>query len=222
MTRMAKGVLIIVLALDVFVLGGCAFNSVESAPRSGSPPSTPALVPAQHVQVSSACSLPPAAPSPDSNPQVGDIPDTQVFVTYQSSSAGYQLQVPEGWARATSGTDVSFVNKLDGVQISLMHASIAPTARSVSTNQAVALEQSKQAVRDMCVQDLRLHNRPAVLMVYTSNSDPDPVTGKQVPLENNAYLFFQAGKLATLRLWAPLGADNVDQWKLISRSFKWV
>src|SRR5215469_76297 len=131
MTHMAKGVLIIALALDMFVLGGCAFNSVESTPSSGPPPPTLAPVPAQHVKVSSACSLPPAAPSPDSNPQVGDIPDTQVFVTYQSSSAGYRLQVPEGWARATNGTDVSFVNKLDGVQISLMHASIAPTARSV-------------------------------------------------------------------------------------------
>jgi len=69
---------------------------------------------------------------------------------------------------------------------------------------------------------VQLHGKPAVLMVYTSNSDPDPVTGKQVRLENNAYLFFKNGKLATLRLWAPLGADNVDQWKLISRSFRWV
>jgi hypothetical protein len=47
------------------------------------------------------------------------------------------------------------------------------------------------------------------------------VTGKQVRLENNFYLFLKNGKLALLTLWAPLGSDNVDQWNLIANSFKW-
>ena len=34
-------------------------------------------------------------------------------------------------------------------------------------------------------------------------------------------LFWKDGKLATLRLYAPYGADNVDQWRLMSRSFRW-
>lgn len=222
--RIGNGKFFILLALSLFVFAGCGTNNTSPTTTNASPgvSSTPTPATTQRVRISKACSLPPPAPSPDSNPQVGDIPDTQVFVTYASSSGGYQLEVPEGWARSTSGTKVSFVEKLDGVQVSLAKASLAPTANSVSTNQAVTLEQSGQAVRNVCLQDLRLHGKPAVLMVYTSNSDPDPVTGKQVRLENNAYLFFKNGKLATLRLWAPLGADNVDQWKLISRSFRWV
>jgi len=233
--RIGNGKFFILLALSLFVFAGCGTNNTSPTMTNTSPgvsstttntspgvSSTPAPATTQHVRISHACSLPPAAPSPDSNPQVGDIPDTQVFVTYASSSGGYQLEVPEGWARSTRGTEVSFVEKLDGVQVSLAKASLAPTANSVSTNQAVTLEQSGQAIRNVCLQDVRLHGKPAVLMVYTSDSDPDPVTGKQVRLENNAYLFFKNGKLATLRLWAPLGADNVDQWKLISRSFRWV
>jgi hypothetical protein len=62
---------------------------------------------------------------------------------------------------------------------------------------------------------------PVVQLDYTSNSEPDPVTSKQVRLENNAYLFYKNGKLATLTLWAPLGADNVDQWQQMAQSFRW-
>ena len=31
----------------------------------------------------------------------------------------------------------------------------------------------------------------------------------------------KSGKMAILILWAPIGADNADQWKLISESFRW-
>jgi hypothetical protein len=238
MTRVANGILFTVLALSLFLFSGCGGSSAP--PSTSSPPtstslttsSTPANVPPTtsststptstlNVKVSSSCSLPPAAPSPDSQNQAGDIPDSQVFVSYQSSLGGYQLQVPEGWARTTNGTDARFVSKLDGVQIFTTNASNAPTADSVSTNQAV-LAQLGHEVRDVCAQNVQVHGKPAVLIVYTSNSDPNPVTGKQVRLENNAYLFFHAGKLATLTLWAPLGSDNVDQWRFMSGSFKWV
>ncbi len=235
MTRALKTPLVILLALSVFVLAGCAFTGGSSTPKStssavlstpNSTPSTASSTPSsaatQQVRISNACTLPPPSSSPDSAPQVGDIPDSQVFVTYNSVPGSYQLQVPEGWARTTNAADVSFIQKLDGLQVSLSYASAQPTADSVSKNQAVALEQSGKAVRDVCVQNMKIHSATVVLMVYTSESAPDPVTGKQVRLENNAYLFFNNGKLAILTLWAPLGSDNVDQWNLISRSFKWV
>jgi hypothetical protein len=60
-----------------------------------------------------------------------------------------------------------------------------------------------------------------VLIVYTSNSEPNAVTNRQIRLENNRYLFFKAGKIVTLDLSAPVGADNVDQWKLMAESFHW-
>jgi hypothetical protein len=62
----------------------------------------------------------------------------------------------------------------------------------------------------------------AVLIKYTSNSQPNAVTNKQVRLENEAYVFFKNGKTATLTLWAPQGADNVDQWQRMAKSFRWL
>jgi|UPI0005857CE5 hypothetical protein len=161
------------------------------------------------------------AVAPEKNPP-GDIPDTQVFVNYRSTIGGYQLEVPEGWARQTKGSDVSFIDKLDGVQIAIANATTATTANTVKTQQISQLEKSSRAVKVASVKDVTLPSGRAVLIEYTSNSDPDPVTGKQVRLENNYYLFFQHNKLATLRLYAPQGADNVDQWQRISHSFKWM
>ena len=36
-----------------------------------------------------------------------------------------------------------------------------------------------------------------------------------------ALLFFKDGKLATLDMAAPQGADNVDDWSLMANSFLW-
>jgi hypothetical protein len=83
------------------------------------------------------------------------------------------------------------------------------------------LQRSGRAVQVNSVQAVQLPAGAAVQVDYASNSDPDPVTGKQVRLENNAYLFYNNGKLATLTLWAPQGADNVDQWQQMAQSFRW-
>jgi hypothetical protein len=142
-------------------------------------------------------------------------------VVFASPSGGYLLQVPEGWARTDNGADVRFVSKLDGVQVAITSASTAPTAASVQASQVADLQRSGRAVQVNKVQDVQLPSGSAVLVDYSSNSDPDPVTGKQVRLEDNAYLFYKDGKLATLVAWAPQGADNVDQWQQMAQSFRW-
>jgi hypothetical protein len=142
-------------------------------------------------------------------------------VVFASPSGGYLLQVPEGWARTDNGADVRFVSKLDGVQVAITSASTAPTAASVQASQVADLQRSGRAVQVNKVQDVQLPSGSAVLVDYSSNSDPDPVTGKQVRLEDNAYLFYKDGKLATLVVWAPQGADNVDQWQQMAQSFRW-
>lgn len=157
--------------------------------------------------------------APEKNPP-GDIPDSQVFVRYVSPS-GYELETPEGWARSLEGSDVTFRNKLDGVKVALTSEAAPPSVKSVRDNQAQLLKKSGRAVQIRCVQETQLPGGKAVLLVYDANSDPDPVTGKRVRLEENGYLFYKNGKLATLTLWAPLGADNVDQWKRIAGSFRW-
>jgi hypothetical protein len=215
MTSDRKHALIVLLALCVVILVGC--GGANSAPSTSTPSTSP--VGTQQGSASAEQPIPAINPTQASG---SDIPDTQVFVTYTSSQGQYQLDVPEGWAQKTSGTDVNFVSNLNSLQVTLTNATTRPTASSVRNDQAVTLQHTGRAIRDVQVQDVQLPNGPAVLITYTSNSDPNPVTNKQVRLENNRYLFFHNGKLAILTLSAPVGADNVDQWARIARSFKWV
>ena len=202
------------LALSPVLLSGCGASNTAT---NAIPPASPVSSSTQPSPISEiVASEPPVAP--EKNPP-GDIPDTQVFVTYSSQSGGYKLKVPEGWARQTHGKNVSFINKLDGVKVEIAPSATAATAK---TQQVAQLKKSGRAVKILNVKDVKLPSGPAVVVEYTSNSEPEPVTGKQVRLENNNYLFFNHGKLAILRLWAPQGADNVDQWQLISRSFRWL
>ncbi len=207
--------LFLVTSTLLTAVGGC--RTVTAPPRApvATPPSEPAS-PAQEKPLQTASERP---VEPERNPP-GDIPDTQVFVEYVSSAGGYGLKVPEGWARKTADPDVSFSDKLDGVSVTVTREA-APSVASVMASQVAALKKSGRAVHVQVVKNVHTQNGSAILVDYQSNSDPDPVTGKQVRLDNNEVLFHRQGKLATLRLWAPVGADNVDQWKLMSDSFRW-
>lgn len=159
------------------------------------------------------------AVAPEKNPP-GDIPDTQVFVDY-TSSAGFTMKVPEGWARSENANGVSFVDKLDGVIVTISDAATAPTSASIITEYVPNMESQGRAITIDGVKSVQLPAGPATLIAYSSNSEPNPVTNKQVRQENNRYLFHKGGKLVSLDLYAPLGADNVDQWQLMSQSFRW-
>ena len=156
--------------------------------------------------------------APEKNPP-GDIPDSQVFITYSGSS--YALKVPEGWARTVAGPNVSFASKLDGVSVTLTPAATVPTLHWVKTQYVPDLIKTGRAVKVTAVSAETLPGGPAIRIDYTSNSEPNAVTMKQIRLENARYLFFKSGSLAALDLYAPAGADDVDQWQLMSRSFAW-
>lgn len=156
--------------------------------------------------------------APEKNPP-GDIPDSQVFIVYAAD--GYALKVPEGWARTVTEPNVSFTSKLDGVSVTLTPAATAPTLDWVKAQYVPDLIKAGRAVEVKGISVETLPGGPAIRIDYTSNSEPNAVTMKQIRLENARYLFFKAGALAALDLYAPAGADNVDQWELISRSFEW-
>jgi len=161
------------------------------------------------------------AVAPEVNPP-GDIPDTQAFVKYSNTTGAYQLEVPEGWARTEAAGDVTFVNKFDGVGVAVTPATVAPTAASARANEAKQIQSQGKAVTINNVSEASLPGGKAVVIKYTSNSDPNPVTNKRVRLENIAYIFYKNGKEATLSVWAPQGADNADQWNRMSKSFRWL
>lgn len=150
----------------------------------------------------------------------GDIPDHQVFVAYKSP-LGFALQVPEGWSRADRPDGARFTDKYNIIDVSVAQNGTAPTAQSVQSHQAAELAASGRAVKIASVKDVKLKHWPAVRIAYSSNSDPNPVTNKQIRLEHERFIFFKDGKTATIDFAAPLGADNADQWQLMSNSFQW-
>ncbi len=159
------------------------------------------------------------AVAPEKNPP-GDIPDSQVFITY-TSDATYHLRVPEGWARSVSGADVRFVDKLDTVDVTLGKSPAKPDVAWAKKTYVPQMQVQGRALTVSDVKQVTLPAGAAVEISYSLNSEPNAVTGKQIRLEAKRYLFSRSGTLAALDLTAPYGADNVDQWRLMSRSFGW-
>ncbi|HEY2892053.1 MAG TPA: hypothetical protein VGJ31_15565 [Dongiaceae bacterium] len=157
--------------------------------------------------------------APEANPP-GDIPDSQAFVPY-TSPLGFAFSVPEGWARTDRAAGAHFADKYDDLDISIASAPTASTLQSVRASDVAALKKTGRAVEIVGVKSVTLPAGKAALISCKSNSAPNQVTGKQIRLENDRYLFFKAGKMATLDMSAPAGADNVDQWKLMAESFRW-
>jgi hypothetical protein len=157
--------------------------------------------------------------APEKNPP-GDIPDSQVFVTY-SSPLGFALKVPEGWSRTDSASGVAFADKYGRIDVSVADAAAGPTAATAKTGAAAELEKTGRAVKITSVKDVTLPAGRAVQIMFAANSEPNSVTGKQIRLESERTLIFHAGKLAAITFSAPAGADNADQWKLMADSFRW-
>ena len=146
--------------------------------------------------------------------------DTQVFVTYHSPR-GFSLEVPEGWARSATRNGVRFVAKLDGIVIGVRNAKAAPTVAEARKTAVKQLERTGRAVRVSAVRRVHLPAGDAIKIVYSDNSAPNPVTGKQVREERWRFLYYRHGQQVAVDFYAPYGADNVDQWHRMSRSFKW-
>jgi hypothetical protein len=160
-----------------------------------------------------------AAIAPEKNPP-GDIPDNQVFVQY-TSPLGFGIKVPEGWSRVERPDGARFSDKYNIIDLAVSKADQPPSAATAKAREAAELKTAGRAVEIKSVKDVKLKSGPAVLISYASNSDPNAVTNKQIRLEHERYVMFKNGTLVSLDLSAPLGADNVDQWKLMSNSFQW-
>jgi hypothetical protein len=150
----------------------------------------------------------------------GDIPDNQVFVLYRSP-LGFSIKIPEGWARHETTDSVTFSDKYNTVAISVSQRSQPPTLDDIKAREINQLLQTGKAVRMNFVKAVRLPSGSAFVVSYASNSEPNAVTNKAIRLENDRYFFWKEGRLATLTLSAPSGADNADQWQLMARSFGW-
>jgi hypothetical protein len=159
------------------------------------------------------------AVKPEINPP-GDIPDSQVFVKF-SSPLGFTIKVPEGWARQDDAGKTVFSDKYNKIVLS-SDALVKPLDLAFAKAAlATDIEKTGRAVNILKIVNAKLKSGDAVRVIYESNSEPNSVTNKQIREENERYYFARDGKLVWLDLSAPKGADNVDQWQLISSSFRW-
>jgi hypothetical protein len=201
------------------LLAGCAGGSTLGASAAGSP--VPTISPSASRRAVSPTEAPvssePAVPA-ESNPP-GDIPDNTQFVKFHSTKGSWTVSVPEGWARSTTGTTVTFTDKLNTVQVDAQ-AGTAVTVASVKKHDVPLLAASTRAFKLIDVSPTSLPAGPAVLISYQANSDPNAVTGKQYRLDVLRYILFHNGVRTTLTLLSPVGADNVDPWRIVTQSLR--
>lgn len=150
----------------------------------------------------------------------GDIPDNQAFIRFKSPE-GFSLKVPEGWAQKDNGAETVFNDKYNHIAISVTNFQSALDVAFAKSDLGPAIEKSGRAVAITKISEVKLKGGTAIKIAFDSNSEPNSVTNKQLREENERFYFAKDGKLVALQLSTPKGADNVDQWKLISSSFRW-
>jgi hypothetical protein len=203
---------LLLLAGTGLIAAGCSGSTGSSAA-----PQTRITSPAASA---SAASPAPAAAATESPPP-GDIPDTTVFVAYRPASGQYEVKVPEGWARTVTPGAVLFTDKLNSITVTVIKAA-APTPASA---RATEVPQIRGSVRHFTLAGISAVSRSAgtaVLIRYSAYSQPDPVTGKVYVNAVERYEFYQNGAEAIVMLSGPAGADNVDPWRKVTDSFRWL
>jgi hypothetical protein len=157
----------------------------------------------------------------DANPP-GDIPDNQAFVEFTPPTGDYTINVPEGWARTDGQNDVTFTDKLNTIRVQIVLAATAPTPESAQAQDVPKLAAEVPCFGEGDVSMVTRSAGEAVLITYQADGPADEVTGKVVRDDVERYEFWQGGKEAIITLSGPAGSDNVDPWKLVTDSFRWM
>ncbi|MCY7340996.1 MAG: hypothetical protein LH603_03840 [Pseudonocardia sp.] len=203
-------------AAVLVTLAACGTQPASSAAPGPASPSAGAAAP-------SATASPGSAPHPNA-PEVvaaGDIPDNQVFVPYVPPGGLFQVSVPEGWSRGADGAATVFTDKFNSIRMETLPRPTAVDVASATAEEVPALASSVPGFRAGQVTDVPRKGGDAVLVTYTADSPPDPVTGKSVTTAVERYEFWRNGQEVVVTLSGAQGADNVDPWRIVSDSFRW-
>jgi hypothetical protein len=155
----------------------------------------------------------------DASLATGDIPDNQVFLTFDNPSGGWSMKYPEGWAQSGSAGDITFRDKNNLAHI-VIRDGAAPTVAGVQAD-LTALAASDPSLKAQAPTEVSINGAPMIKAVYEIASAPNAVTGKQVTLMVDRYVFASNGKVAVVDLGTPKGVDNVDGYRLMIESFRW-
>jgi len=222
MTRSARFLIAAALAAAILftACGGGRSSAISGIGPSGSRAPTGSPSPAESPNPSEA-PIPTESPVPTENNPPGDIPDNVAFVPYRSKRGGFTISTPEGWSRTTTPNSVTFTDKLNTVVVTWRDVASAPTVASVKKQEVPDLETTERAFTLGSVAAATLPAGPAVLTTYQANSEPNAVTGKQYRLDVQRYSLFHQGTEVVIGLRSPVGADNVDPWRIVTESFTW-
>jgi hypothetical protein len=130
------------------------------------------------------------------------------------------MKVPEGWSRTDRASGAVFADKYNTISVSVSAAPTAPTVATITNGDAKSLAASGRAVVVGSIKAIKLDGGQAIRVDYTANSEPNAVTNKQIRLEEVRFYLFGNGRVVTLDMSAPKGADNVDQWNLMANSLR--
>lgn len=166
-------------------------------------------------------SAPASAPLTESNPP-GDIPDNQAYVPFTPAGGSVSVKIPEGWARVANGSTTSFSAKLNRVEVLVTDSPSTPTPASVQSKDVPALAQQVSKFTMGTISAVSRAGQPAILLTYQGDSAPDEVTGKVVRDAFERYIFTRGRTRVDLTLSGPTNADNVDPWRIVSDSLKWL
>ncbi len=201
------------LALCLLV-AACGGSKTAAPTTTAAAPTTPAST------TTTAQSSPNALQGEAKAAATGDIPDNQVYVVFSNTRAGYSIKYPEGWAQSGSGNRVTIYDKNNLVR-TVVQPGGEPTLAEVSAELQALKTTTTPSLRFQPPQRVQISGRPAIKVVYTTQSPPNPVTNKRVQLTVDRYYLAQGGKRAVIDLGTPVGVDNVDGYRLMVQSFRW-
>lgn len=219
---MFRAAMILLASAAIAALGascGSSGPSGSSSPSGTTTGSATAATSAAPSQTTSTTAGVGALSAEAKTAATGDIPDTQVFLTFTNPTSHYSISYPEGWTRKGAGNGVTFSDKNNIVHIVITKAP-PPTPASVAS-ELNALKQSSPTLTFTTPTAIRVKSGQAVKATYSTRSAPDPVTGKSVLLIVDRYELGHDGMRATVDLGTPKGVDNVDAYRLMINSFRW-
>jgi hypothetical protein len=205
MRKLALGAIV-----SALILAGCGSNKT-TATQTTQPAATTAPASTKATTTTSSSGLQAEATAA----ATGDIPDNQVFLVFKNAQAGYSLKYPEGWAQSGSGSGkkVTIRDKNNIVRIEMQPGPLPSFAKVKSDLAATQVVSGPTKVT--------ISGQRAVKVTYSTESAPNPVTGKRVTLVVDRYYLPHGSKVAIVDLGTGKGVDNVDAYRLMIESFRW-
>jgi len=213
---MRRGALIFAAAALAAAAVGCGGTSSSPTTTAAAPPATTTRSTPSATTAAAGSTSPSPLQAEATAAATGDIPDNQVFLRFTNKAAGYSMKYPEGWAQQGSGSTATLRDKNNIIRIVVTPGglvSVAEARKGVSGVRGAKISSPPQGIT--------IGGKPAVKIVYMTESAPNPVTGKRLTLAVDRYYLWHGGKRAIVDLGTPQGVDNVDAYRLMIESFRW-